>query len=199
MRQSSARRKPRRRRKESDITIALDTGGATDMQRFALSLSPPFPCRQQSSVNSRALPPASPLRPAAAGRARRGVRADPLPGPSAARSRATPRIRPDVPPGQKLGTLGHGRSTRRRQPDHRGQAQTGARARKNGITVSLAHTLLKEGAPDNPNPFKHTMTRGDDIDTYSVAITDTRTATSTRCATSSTRTRPTTATRAPRC
>lgn len=40
---------------------------------------------------------------------------------------------------------------------------------KNGITVSLAHAPLKEAAPDNPNPFNHTMNRGLTTDTYSVS------------------------------
>lgn len=40
---------------------------------------------------------------------------------------------------------------------------------KNGITVSLAHSPLKEVAPDNPNPFNHTMNRGLTTDTYSVS------------------------------
>jgi kynurenine formamidase len=40
---------------------------------------------------------------------------------------------------------------------------------KSGITVSLAHSPLKEVAPDNPNPFSHTMNRGLTTDTYSVS------------------------------
>ena len=40
---------------------------------------------------------------------------------------------------------------------------------KNGVTVSLAHAPLKEQAPDNPNPFNHTMNRGLTTDTYSVS------------------------------
>ncbi|MFN7915005.1 MAG: cyclase family protein [Vicinamibacterales bacterium] len=40
---------------------------------------------------------------------------------------------------------------------------------KEGITVSLAHPPLKEAAPDNPNPFNHTMNRGLTTDTYSVS------------------------------
>jgi len=40
---------------------------------------------------------------------------------------------------------------------------------KNGITVSLAHAPIKEQAPDNPNPFNHTMNRGLTTDTYSVS------------------------------
>jgi kynurenine formamidase len=40
---------------------------------------------------------------------------------------------------------------------------------RNGITVSLAHPPLKEVAPDNPNPFNHTMNRGLTTDTYSVS------------------------------
>ncbi len=40
---------------------------------------------------------------------------------------------------------------------------------KNGITVSLAHAPLTEAAPDNPNPFNHTMNRGLTTDTYSVS------------------------------
>src|SRR5690349_19486887 len=40
---------------------------------------------------------------------------------------------------------------------------------KNGITVSLAHPPIKEVAPDNPNPFNHTMNRGLTTDTYSVS------------------------------
>jgi kynurenine formamidase len=40
---------------------------------------------------------------------------------------------------------------------------------KNGLVVSLAHPPLKEPAPDNPNPFKHTMNRGLSTDTYSVS------------------------------
>jgi kynurenine formamidase len=40
---------------------------------------------------------------------------------------------------------------------------------KSGLVVSLAHPPLKEAAPDNPNPFKHTMNRGLSTDTYSVS------------------------------
>ena len=40
---------------------------------------------------------------------------------------------------------------------------------RNGITVSLAHAPLTEVAPDNPNPFNHTMNRGLTTDTYSVS------------------------------
>ena len=40
---------------------------------------------------------------------------------------------------------------------------------KNGIVVGLAHPPLKEVAPDNPNPFNHTMNRGWSTDTYSVS------------------------------
>ncbi|MGC4084905.1 MAG: cyclase family protein [Vicinamibacterales bacterium] len=40
---------------------------------------------------------------------------------------------------------------------------------RNGITVSLAHPPIKEVAPDNPNPFNHTMNRGLTTDTYSVS------------------------------
>lgn len=40
---------------------------------------------------------------------------------------------------------------------------------RNGITVSLAHSPLKDVAPDNPNPFNHTMNRGLTTDTYSVS------------------------------
>ncbi|MFN7983526.1 MAG: cyclase family protein [Vicinamibacterales bacterium] len=40
---------------------------------------------------------------------------------------------------------------------------------KEGLTVSLAHAPLTEAAPDNPNPFNHTMNRGLTTDTYSVS------------------------------
>ena len=40
---------------------------------------------------------------------------------------------------------------------------------KEGIVVGLAHSPLKEAAPDNPNPFNHTMNRGLSTDTYSVS------------------------------
>jgi kynurenine formamidase len=40
---------------------------------------------------------------------------------------------------------------------------------KLGVVVSLAHPPLKEVAPDNPNPFNHTMNRGLSTDTYSVS------------------------------
>lgn len=40
---------------------------------------------------------------------------------------------------------------------------------KTGIVVGLAHPPLKEAAPDNPNPFNHTMNRGLSTDTYSVS------------------------------
>lgn len=40
---------------------------------------------------------------------------------------------------------------------------------KEGIVVGLAHSPLKEAAPDNPNPFTHTMNRGLSTDTYSVS------------------------------
>jgi kynurenine formamidase len=38
---------------------------------------------------------------------------------------------------------------------------------KDGVSVSLAHDVLKEKADDNPNPFEHTM-RGKGADGYSV-------------------------------
>ena len=40
---------------------------------------------------------------------------------------------------------------------------------REGIVVGLAHSPLKEAAPDNPNPFNHTMNRGLSTDTYSVS------------------------------
>jgi kynurenine formamidase len=40
---------------------------------------------------------------------------------------------------------------------------------KSGIVVGLAHPPIKEVAPDNPNPFNHTMNRGLSTDTYSVS------------------------------
>src|SRR5436190_5005671 len=40
---------------------------------------------------------------------------------------------------------------------------------KMGLVVSLAHPPLKEMAPDNPQPFNHTMNRGFSTDTYSVS------------------------------
>lgn len=40
---------------------------------------------------------------------------------------------------------------------------------KLGLAVSLAHPPLKEVAPDNANPFNHTMNRGLSTDTYSVS------------------------------
>lgn len=40
---------------------------------------------------------------------------------------------------------------------------------KTGLAVSLAHPPLEETAPDNPNPFGHTMNRGLSTDTYSVS------------------------------
>jgi Putative cyclase len=40
---------------------------------------------------------------------------------------------------------------------------------KSGLVVSLAHPPLKEMAPDNPQPFNHTMNRGFSTDTYSVS------------------------------
>jgi kynurenine formamidase len=40
---------------------------------------------------------------------------------------------------------------------------------KTGIVIGLAHSPLKEMAPDNPNPFNHTMNRGWSTDTYSVS------------------------------
>ena len=40
---------------------------------------------------------------------------------------------------------------------------------KNGITVSLAHTLLTERAEDVTSPFEHTMNRGNQMDTYRVS------------------------------
>jgi len=40
---------------------------------------------------------------------------------------------------------------------------------KTGLVVSLAHPPLKEMAPDNPQPFNHTMNRGFSTDTYSVS------------------------------
>ena len=38
-----------------------------------------------------------------------------------------------------------------------------------GTVVSLAHPPLKETAPDNPQPFEHTMNKGFATDTYSVS------------------------------
>src|SRR4029077_11330004 len=40
---------------------------------------------------------------------------------------------------------------------------------KNGLTVSLGHPPLTEAAPDNGNPFEHTMNRGFTTDTYKVS------------------------------
>lgn len=40
---------------------------------------------------------------------------------------------------------------------------------RNGLVVSLAHAPLTEAAPDNANPFNHTMNRGLTTDTYSVS------------------------------
>jgi kynurenine formamidase len=40
---------------------------------------------------------------------------------------------------------------------------------KNGLTVSLGHAPLTEAAPDNANPFEHTMNRGLTTDTYKVS------------------------------
>jgi kynurenine formamidase len=40
---------------------------------------------------------------------------------------------------------------------------------KNGLTVSLGHPPLTEAAPDNGNPFEHTMNRGLTTDTYRVS------------------------------
>lgn len=40
---------------------------------------------------------------------------------------------------------------------------------KSGIAVGLAHSPLKDAAPDNPNVFTHTMNRGLSTDTYSVS------------------------------
>ena len=39
---------------------------------------------------------------------------------------------------------------------------------KQGVSVSLAHNPLTEAAPDNPQPFEHTMNRGFTTDTYRV-------------------------------
>ena len=41
---------------------------------------------------------------------------------------------------------------------------------KNGVSVSLAHNPLTEAAPDNPQPFEHTMNRGFTTDTYRVIV-----------------------------
>jgi kynurenine formamidase len=40
---------------------------------------------------------------------------------------------------------------------------------KSGISVSLAHTVLTQAAPDNNNPFEHTMNKGFTTDTYRVS------------------------------
>ena len=40
---------------------------------------------------------------------------------------------------------------------------------KNGITISMGHAPLTEPAPDNGNPFEHTMNRGLTTDTYKVS------------------------------
>ena len=40
---------------------------------------------------------------------------------------------------------------------------------KQGIVVGLAHPPLTEAAPDNGNPFEHTMNRGLSTDTYRVS------------------------------
>jgi kynurenine formamidase len=40
---------------------------------------------------------------------------------------------------------------------------------KQGVSVSLAHNPLTEAAPDNPQPFEHTMNRGFTTDTYRVS------------------------------
>src|SRR4051812_41367642 len=40
---------------------------------------------------------------------------------------------------------------------------------RSGLVVSLGHPPITETAPDNPNPFNHTMNRGLTTDTYSVS------------------------------
>jgi kynurenine formamidase len=40
---------------------------------------------------------------------------------------------------------------------------------KQGVSVSLAHNPLTEAAPDNPQPFEHTVNRGFTTDTYRVS------------------------------
>ncbi len=40
---------------------------------------------------------------------------------------------------------------------------------RNGIAIGLAHSPLKDVAPDNPSAFSHTMNRGLSTDTYSVS------------------------------
>ena len=40
---------------------------------------------------------------------------------------------------------------------------------KQGVSISLAHNPLTEQAPDNPQPFEHTMNRGWTTDTYRVS------------------------------
>ena len=40
---------------------------------------------------------------------------------------------------------------------------------KRGVSVSLAHPVLTEPAPDNGSPFEHTMNRGFTTDTYRVS------------------------------
>jgi kynurenine formamidase len=40
---------------------------------------------------------------------------------------------------------------------------------RNGIAIGLAHAPLTEAAPDNANPFEHTMNRGFSTDTYKVS------------------------------
>jgi kynurenine formamidase len=40
---------------------------------------------------------------------------------------------------------------------------------KRGISVSLAHNPMTEAAPDNPQPFEHTINRGMTTDTYRVS------------------------------
>ena len=40
---------------------------------------------------------------------------------------------------------------------------------KQGVSVSLAHNPMTDAAPDNPQPFEHTMNRGFTTDTYRVS------------------------------
>ena len=72
----------------------------------------------------------------------------------------------------ELGTLGQGRPARHAESDDAGrQRKQALKLARDGVPVSLAHTIDKEQAPDNPRPLGQQMTldnAGHAMDLYTI-------------------------------
>ena len=71
----------------------------------------------------------------------------------------------------QLGTLGQGRSDRHAEPDHADKRKQALKLARDGVSVSLAHTIDKEKAADNPRPLGQEMVLdagGHAMDLYSI-------------------------------